>query len=1180
VSDVTYTFTTCEQTVTLDPWKRVSYAHGSVLGINDFLQAELRFLAAERRQNRALHGYGTVCGLEVGVADTASGPEVRVGAGLAIDPGGRWIWMPEARCALINEWLRRNSEALDWSSRDSSPVAIEVSLVLRYREFESDPVPVPMGPCSSRGESMRASRVAESFVLDLSLDQPDQAELRTVQSFARLLGKLRVVPSGTATIGVSDLEAEVRALVSTGALSATASPPEVWEIPEDEVRRYLGAAFRIWVTEVRPALLPRTCAEGDPSSGGIQLAHLTFPLMPGEATTVVAGDAAVVALDESERPYVLHTQLLQELMLNGAATGTGVNRHGALLGLDEDDHAQYLLVADRGSGATEDVLLRDLSGSGAARVTGLPEAAAAGQAMPHGQTAEGDLTGSYPAPVVKGVHGLSVPEPTESDDGRLLGLRRSEGGEMGWQFVVNRHGSLLGLDEDDHSQYLLVADRGSGTTEDVLLRDLSGNGAARVTGLPEAEAPGQAMPHGQAAGGDLAGSYPGPIVSGLHGRAVPEPAEADAGRVLGVRRSDTGEIGWDLVAPPQGGGGGCTAVVAPGEDIQAAIDSLPADSGGCVCLRAGEHRVEQTLLIRKSNISLKGESACVVLRRTTPGGVLSIDGGASDVKVEGIHFAPSEAAGTIIDINIALRVSIRSCCFTIDGPVTWRCIGIKADHSEGISITECIFKSMWLGLAFSRCSGRLLIKGNLFNGSTAAGSSDAIFASNTIDIIEVTENTIEHYSHGIFIGGSNPHQKAKSARIYRNDVSQRRPLKSSLYLRWAIHAYGVSVVVDGNRVITRGDRIDAIHAFGVSARIANNDLLHEGETLEEKNVRGVDFGGIDATISDNQLRNYSYQGIEVRSAHRVVISGNGIQVGEYTDFNWGINISDQCHDVAVLYNRISGYYFSVAASGVYRFDATGNMIFGVTKPSVFVTQTGIAVMHFASANFHANAVRKCGYGVYVHSESQSLATANSNSFSDCFCGLGGRAKEWRIECNTVANGGLNNLDSPHPIRSTFLDVMAENVSIYGNHVNYTDVSILKKADIVQAIRVERAPHAGSAEQGRASCLICNNSIVGSHQESMIEMLGQESGRFENVIFSNNYCENHAILEDAVTVALRGNSGIAMGNMIRSVARKGGVCFDLGNMDGTFVGNVMTGRIINHRDFPSPSDRFNLVQTSA
>lgn len=57
----------------LDPNKRVNYAFGMVMGVNDFRQEQEHFEWKHRLSNRLLHGYGTVCGLQVSARAVSAG---------------------------------------------------------------------------------------------------------------------------------------------------------------------------------------------------------------------------------------------------------------------------------------------------------------------------------------------------------------------------------------------------------------------------------------------------------------------------------------------------------------------------------------------------------------------------------------------------------------------------------------------------------------------------------------------------------------------------------------------------------------------------------------------------------------------------------------------------------------------------------------------------------------------------------------------------------------------------------------------------------------------------------------------------------------------------------------------------------------------------------------------------
>ena len=328
----------------LDPSKRVNYTFGLVLGVEEFLQSDTYFLAKHSLENRMLHGYGTVCGLDVAVQTTPQ-LEVQVTPGWALNPKGQEIHVRQLMCVQVNDWLAANSQALQ-SLLGSMPAVLNLCVVLCYRECKTDVVPIPGEPCRSQSDSMAPSRIADSFELMLCLDRtesppsgsppsgsppyglpgsgglcefrPLQLEDEAVRALAALLSQFQVSATGP-FLTLHQVEELVRGL-AVGSPPFVGSPPAgpPYAVNAQDAPRFLRAAFRTWITQVRPFISAQYRAGPccPPPEKCVLLAELAVALNPGWVATSVTVDASL-------RPFLVPTRLLQETFFEEA---------GALIG--------------------------------------------------------------------------------------------------------------------------------------------------------------------------------------------------------------------------------------------------------------------------------------------------------------------------------------------------------------------------------------------------------------------------------------------------------------------------------------------------------------------------------------------------------------------------------------------------------------------------------------------------------------------------------------------------------------------------------------------------------------------------------------------------------------------------------------------------------------------------------
>jgi hypothetical protein len=127
----------------------------------------------------------------------------------------------------------------------------------------------------------------------------------TAEQMTELVGRL--VPTGSP--GVLPTLDEIMA--GSPALLAPGSPGiGPISIHPDEVSEVMSAAWRVWITEVRPHLAAGAAGCADRGENCVLLARLDFAVTDAGSGPEVSGP---VDIDETERPWLVQTRLLQEV---------------------------------------------------------------------------------------------------------------------------------------------------------------------------------------------------------------------------------------------------------------------------------------------------------------------------------------------------------------------------------------------------------------------------------------------------------------------------------------------------------------------------------------------------------------------------------------------------------------------------------------------------------------------------------------------------------------------------------------------------------------------------------------------------------------------------------------------------------------------------------------------------
>ncbi|MEZ9524033.1 DUF6519 domain-containing protein [Enterovibrio norvegicus] len=673
---------------------------------------------------------------------------------------------------------------------------------------------------------------------------------------------------------------------------------------------------------------------------------------------------------------------------------------------------------------------------------------------------------------------------------------------------------------------------------------------------------------------------------------------------------------------PIGMTGCCTVVVRPGENIQAAIDSLSIEFGGCVCLKTGVHDIFRAIHIRHSNVTLHGECHGAQIRHLGGESAIVVQSDNNDI-ISGIHLttldirvaAPSEKPQGIIAMLGVEDSLIEDCHISSQ---TGR---ESQTHNPAIGLFNCshvrvlnnITNNTIIGVWLDEGGEDLLVEGNVMDASDLVGDNgnddvSTIVESGLIGVgvgqlsgaAIVTKNDIRGYRRGVVVNNSPMGRKystAANSQVTDNRITIEHHFEDDESIAVELNcAFGV---VSRNEISIGAGNGVGISVTGLGCLIERNRLqglsgralTHAGATdgaallaIKVGDDEEVFTGGV--TITQNWIQGFiggvaADQVSALRVLNNIFEGQAGDEVGVTASECIGVNIEgntftqcsisvfgSQCEDIQVQTNHITEGGAAIMCERCVRLDVLNNHINNCSHGGIVVV---LCVMRAAIIGNRLNYIGVQGDGMFASS-------------IVCVFHLG----ESHIESNEVLNTGVNKDGEVNAERTIGIGaVFVLEARVESNLVSYSDLLTRERIEDDRALLmqglVEWAFFFGdSALRIGYSAQINNNKFLGRGSDTVVEILSRSiidnlNIRFERVFFSNNYVEHVGFVGDDVgrnaTVVLSGFRASVMGNQVKAQTRFL-PSFDFNNMQGPFIGNITTGRVEGHNEFPVPENAFN------
>lgn len=299
-----------------DPFVRLCYQFGMLLGVDEFQQDQGFHLCKHRLSQRLFTGFGLVWGGAVtiasGMSDGQAFERLTVQPLFALDELGRELWVQNP-CTL---------DLRAWADQNLVTDGKRIYLTVGYQPCCVAPVPAVAAPCDDAASPTMPSRALETAALALSADGVEPP----IDLSAHLVGGKDAQPGNFALL-VQQIKDDAARPLLLGALTrlppAFAGGPHAWEftanseLPTPQIAAPTGSEFRVvgaWLGDkVLQVALSRA-----PAVAPIAAFHVDAIAQPAAGAT----SAPQSLVDTSQAPKLVapgYTTLSVALTANPAA---------------------------------------------------------------------------------------------------------------------------------------------------------------------------------------------------------------------------------------------------------------------------------------------------------------------------------------------------------------------------------------------------------------------------------------------------------------------------------------------------------------------------------------------------------------------------------------------------------------------------------------------------------------------------------------------------------------------------------------------------------------------------------------------------------------------------------------------------------------------------------------------